>query len=183
MRDNVLFEINVYRCTKAKHKEQTLRVKNRYDKAKHKEQTLRVKNRYDKAEVNVEGILYETGEIYTYHYNELIGVLVLQPFCSQIRGYLYLEKAKRRRYGIRKKKFVPPMSKYMELSIFENWTSEQIYEELCEELQFICKDLKKEYNGAYVDLEAFVNIGQYIDWRRMLIDKNVITGKSKIDII
>ena len=81
MRENVLFEINVYRCTKAKHKEQT----------------LRVKNRYDKAGVNVEGILYETGEIYTYHYNELIGVLVLQPFCSQIRGYLYLEKAKRRR--------------------------------------------------------------------------------------
>ena len=162
MRENVLFEINVYRCTKEKHKEQTLKVKNRYDNT--------VKN--------IDSILYRTGEIYTYHYNELIGVIVLQPFCSQIRGYLYLEKAERRRYGIRKKKFIPPMGKYMELTIFRDWSSAQIYDELYEELLSICEDIKKEYNGAYVDLEAFTNIGQCVDWRKLLIDKDVITDKK-----
>lgn len=167
MRDDVLFEINVYRCSLEKHKQQTLRVKNRYDN------TIK----------NIDSILYSSGEIYTYHYNELIGVIVLQPFCSQIRGYLYLENAKRRRYGIRKKNFIPPMTKFIEFAISKSWSSEQIYNELYEELLYVSKDIKKEYNGAYVDLEAFVNIGQYIDWRRMLIDKNVITDKSKIDII
>ena len=161
MREDVLFEINVYRCSIEKHKLQTLRVISRYDDTVKK----------------LDSILYSSGEIYTYYYNEVIGVIVLQPFCSQIRGYLYLEKAERRRYGIRKKNFIPPMGKCIELSIYENWSSEQIYKELYEELLVASKVIKREYNGACVDLEAFVNIGQYVDWKRLLINKGVITDK------
>ena len=164
MRENALFEINVYRCTLEKHKLQTLRVKNRYDST--------VKN--------LDSILYSSGEIYTYHYNELIGVMVLQPFCSQIRGYLYLENAKRRRYGIRKKNFIPPMGKCLELSICQSWSSEQIYKELYEDLLLVCKDIRREHNGACVDLEAFVNIGQYVDWRRLLTQKGVIADNKML---
>lgn len=160
MRENVLFEINVYRCSQEKHEVQTLKVRNKYDN------TIK----------NIDSILHSSGEIYAYHYNELIGVIVLQPFCSQIRGYLYLEKSQRRRYGIRKKNFVPPMVKCMELSIYIDWSSEQIYKELYEMLLVVGKDLRKEHNGACLDLEAFVNVGQYVDWRRLLISKGVIVG-------
>lgn len=158
MREDALFEINVYRCSQEKH---TL-------------QTLRVKNRYDTTVKDLDNILYGSGEIYAYHYNELIGVIVLQPFCSQIRGYLYLEKSQRRKYGIRKKNFIPPMGKCIELSVYNNWSSEQIYKELYEELLAFSKDVKREHNGACVDLEAFTNIGQYVDWRELLISKSVI---------
>ena len=164
MREDALFEINVYRCSQEKHKLQTLRVKNRYDSS--------IKD--------LDNILYSTGEIYSYHYNEIIGVIVLQPFCSQVRGYLYLEKAQRRRYGIRKKNFVPPMGKCMELSIYKNWSSEQIYKELYEELLVVSKDIKREYNGACVDLEAFVNIGQYVNWKKLLTNKEVILHQENL---
>jgi hypothetical protein len=119
-------------------------------------------------------------KITQWRYNEIIGWICIYSMGNQYRGESYIINCKKIRRGIVKKVF-QYNGKEFELSI-DNESSEQIFELLLNCLEKLYKNKRR-----YVDLAAFKIIGKFVDWRKLLIEKNIfirekLDGKNSIKI-
>lgn len=100
----------------------------------------------------------------TWEYNEIIGYIKLYFVGNQIRGE-YFQIDKKRIRKTRTKHFKWETDKLVpEISFYKNQTNEEIFMNICKYLN----DCKKELKNRYLDLDNFLKIGKYIDWKSLL---------------
>ncbi|OGR26867.1 MAG: hypothetical protein A2139_03210 [Desulfobacca sp. RBG_16_60_12] len=102
-----------------------------------------------------------------WNYNEIIGYIRLHFLGNQIRGEYWGVKAKRQ-VRTRKKIF-----KYMtwkiapEINIPNKADNEEIFKLILDYLTRCSKELR----GRHIDTTILKSIGQYVDWKSLLVDR------------
>jgi len=100
-----------------------------------------------------------------WRYTQAIGWIRLYILGTQIRGEIWIVTAKKISLFMNKKKF-EHYGKAFEISIYKNKSSIEIYNEINSILIVISKE--EPFKGHYIDLEAFRNIGPFINWHELL---------------
>ena len=101
-----------------------------------------------------------------WRYTQAIGWIRLFVLGRQIRGEIWVVNAKRIDRKMNKRKF-QHYGKAFELSFFPGEdSSTDIYNQVCNALDRITKE--RPFKGRYIDLEAFHNIGPFINWRGLV---------------
>jgi hypothetical protein len=106
---------------------------------------------------------------YGWHYNDAIGWIRLKGNWDVIKADYYFAGAKRIVRRAKRRTF-EWRGKILELWLPPEASSANIYENLLHELQQLRR--KAPFKGRYVDLEAFQNIGPFIDWRRAVAESS-----------
>jgi hypothetical protein len=103
---------------------------------------------------------------YSWHYNEVIGWIRLNGHWDVIKADYHFATQKRIVRSAKQRSFAW-RGKTLELWLHDS-TSEEIYRQLLDEF----RDLEKEppFKGRYIDLEAFTNVGPFIDWKNAVIE-------------
>ncbi len=110
--------------------------------------------------------MYFTKKYGGWRYTQAIGWIRLYVLGQQIRGEIWAVDAKRIDREMNKKKF-QHLGKAFELSFFPGEDSPaEIYSQVCHALERATKE--KPFKGRYIDLEAFQNIGPFINWRGLV---------------
>lgn len=153
-KDIQIIEIPVYRITRIAFRKETDRLVNSavgdIDVSEDIRQSIR--NNYN----------------YPYLYNEVVGWIRVFVDSIQIRGEYYFIRTKKVRRGFKKDyKFG---GKAFEMATFKSQDSNEIYVSVLKKLKTLA--LERPFTRRAIDLESFQNIGQYLDWRR-LIDDNL----------
>lgn len=155
MNQPYFFEIPIYRCDPQTHENEMEKNRKKYvnedskDIAPHSFQNMQ--NFFS------EDIRYD------WRYNEIIGWLCLYILGTQVRGDYYFVSAKKINKGILKKKF-KIMYKAFELSLDKTLTSQEIFNEILSEIEYINLNVNP-FKKRYFDIETFKVIGQFIDWK------------------
>lgn len=154
------FEIPIYRCDLGTHTKEM--------KAKEKEFTI--EEYKDSAPISYQNMIdhFHRDIWYPWKYNEVIGWICLYIMGTQIRGDYYFTSAKRIGKGIRKKRF-NYYGKAFEHSLTRNLSSNEIYQEIINELEHLNKN-NKSFKNRHIDLKSFKIIGEFVDWK-LLVDK------------
>lgn len=110
---------------------------------------------------------YEKSSIYhdMWRYNEIIGYIRLHSLGTQIRGEFFQHKSKRI-VKTRKKSFIYITHKLVSETNIMNQTNDEIYNSILKYLERCEKELEKRY----IDIESFKNIGQYVNWNKLIDD-------------
>lgn len=156
MNDTIFFEIPIYRCTIEKHSEETQR---NYQKF--------AKKCYQKSEEDMRDFFY-TNLWHPWKYNDVIGFLNLHILGSQLRAELWKVDKKKYNGGITLKPF-KNNGKSLELNIPKDLNSKQIFDFILKKLE---KLNKKEFKKRHLDLEAFIRVGEFIDWKDLIKELN-----------
>ncbi|MNW47834.1 hypothetical protein D3C74_251780 [compost metagenome] len=153
-KDIQIIEIPVYRITRSAFRKETDRLVNSavgdIDVSEDIRQSIR--NNYN----------------YPYLYNEVVGWIRVFVDSIQIRGEYYFIRTKKVRRGF--KKDYRFGGKAFEMATFKSQDSNEIYVSVLKKLKTLA--LERPFTRRVIDLESFQNIGQYLDWRR-LIDDNL----------
>ena len=110
-------------------------------------------------------IFRNTGKniIFSWRYNEVVAWVRLFVYGTQLCGEYRWVKAK---HIVRKgKREFQYQGKAFELHIESDFSSQQIFNKLCRALQNLSKE--RPFKGRYIDLELLLNIGPFINWRRL----------------
>jgi hypothetical protein len=169
--ENYFFELPIYRCSEEKYLEEMEQLRRRINS-----EVPDVKG-YEKETEETKIYLFHR-QSYNYNYNEVIGWLKLYVFGNQIRGEYHFEcdpndkrrTKKRIDKGIRKKQF-EYFGKAFESSFYKHESSEQIFETIIEEIEYLMKN-ETPFKGKVIDITKFEQIGKFVDWRRLLIELN-----------
>ncbi len=152
MKDSIFFEIPIYRCSREKYsKEVEIDYQKFADKC------------YKLEEKDMKDFYYKT--IWNpWKYNDIIGYLNLYILGNQFRADLWKVEKERYYKGITKKQF-KYFDKSLQVSIPRDLSSEEI-------LEFIKTKLvdlnKKEFKNRYFDLEAFIAIADFVNWKELV---------------
>lgn len=103
-------------------------------------------------------------------YTQVIGWIRLFVLGRQMRGEYWFANAKRIYRDMIKRKYEYG-GKAFELSFFPGEdSSTEIYHQTCKAIDRL--KTEKPFKGRYIDTEAFMNIGAFINWRNLLgLDK------------
>lgn len=104
-------------------------------------------------------------------YNEIIGYIKLYILGTQVRGKYYQHKSTRIR-KTRTKSFIFKTHKLTPEINIHNKTNSEIYILILDYLENCKLELKKRF----IDIDNFRNIGQYVDWNKLIeedINKNL----------
>lgn len=112
---------------------------------------------------------YEQSSIFRdmWRYNEIIGYIRLHILSSQIRGEYFQHKSTRIR-KTRTKSFTYKTHKLASEMNIMNQNNDEIYNSILNYLLRCEKELKKRC----IDIESFKNIGQYVDWNKLIKDND-----------
>ncbi len=99
-------------------------------------------------------------------FNQAVGWVRLYKLGSQIRGELWYMNAKRAGRQLTKKHF-SSQGKAFELHVYPEDTSEVIYKAVLADLQSFAKAFRRK---VVLDLEAFEQLGPYVNWRVLMND-------------
>ncbi len=110
---------------------------------------------------------YEDSSIFRdmWRYNEIIGYIRLHILGTQIRGEYFQHKSKRI-VKTRRKSFIYKTHKLVSETNIMNQTNDGIYNSILKYLKRCEQELKKRY----IDIDSFKNIGQYVNWNKLLQD-------------
>ncbi|MEK4006399.1 hypothetical protein [Paenibacillus sp. FSL H3-0333] len=149
-----IFEIPVYRISRSAFKKET--------------DTIIDKVIWDK-EIG-DGCKRELYKIYKYPYlyNEVTGWIRVFIDSIQIRGEYYFIQSRNVRRGF--KKDYRYVGKAFEMGVFKDEDSPEIYSNVLKRLKSLASE--PPFTRRVIDLESFENLGQYINWRK-LIDDNL----------
>ncbi|GAB5493097.1 MAG: hypothetical protein Phog2KO_33120 [Phototrophicaceae bacterium] len=100
-----------------------------------------------------------------WEYSQIIGVIKLYILGTSIRGETWFVDAKRVTRTMKKKSFYH-YGKTFELSVFNQIPSNEIYDAICLELKEASNE--EPFRNRYIDLEAFNNIGKFVNWHEIL---------------
>lgn len=170
---NYFYDIPVYRLSSEKYYEELKAYKNKHlhdgrneDDKKLKEQFY---EKYPEKKANFEEHIFKNfgGQ---WEYNEIIGYIKLYSVGNQIRGE-YFQIDKKRITKTRKKVFEWKCDKLVpEISFYRSETNEEIFNNICKYLN----DCEKELNNRYIDLDNFLKIGKYLDWKKLLNFQDIV---------
>lgn len=102
---------------------------------------------------------------YPWRYNQIIGWLRLYILGTQVRAEYFFIDAKRITRRIKDKKFLW-CGKAFELNFDLPNSSSTIYSGICKALKGLSK--KHPFKKGYIDLEAFYQIGPFVNWRTLI---------------
>lgn len=167
--EKYFFEIPIYRCAPEKHSAEMDDLHEKTTRSFDNQEAILPD--YDYSHLIQARFLRQH---YLYEYNETIGWIRLYIFGTQIRGRYYFESdpknpefyKKRIAKGIRKKRFID-CDKAFELSINRELKSDEIFRELVQELERLNKN-ESPFTKRYFDLQQLKNIGQFIEWRKLV---------------
>lgn len=156
------FEIPIYRCDIDTHTSEMEAMKKKYVNPDWEET----------APESYQNMIYyfERDKWYPWRYNEVIGWICLYIFGNQVRGDLWFEDSKRIGKGVRKKKFIY-YGKAFEVSIYKDWTSEQIFNKIIDQLEAL-KRSDTTFKKRHIDVKAFKIIGEFVDWKALVDELN-----------
>ncbi len=100
-----------------------------------------------------------------WRYSQVIGVIRLYILGTSIRGETWFVEAKKITRTMKKKSFYH-YGKSFEISISNQMPSNEIYNSICLEIKHISSE--EPFRNRFIDLEAFNNIGKFVDWREIL---------------
>ena len=101
-----------------------------------------------------------------WRYTQAIGWIRLFVLGRQMRGEYWFVNSKRINREINKRKF-EYCGKAFELAFFPGEdTSTEIFQQTLNAINRL--KAEKPFKGRYIDLEAFENIGKYVNWRKIL---------------
>jgi hypothetical protein len=99
-------------------------------------------------------------------FNQAVGWVRLYKLGSQLRGELWYMNAKRAGRQLTKKQF-SSHGKAFELHVYPEDTSETIYKAVLGDLHSFVKSFRRK---VVLDLEAFEQLGPYVNWRALMDD-------------
>ncbi len=152
------FEVPIYRCSPDQHKEETSRRKTKYLAAFEHEIITNPEN-HDFAEKS-----FDRNVAYNWEYNEVIGYVRLYSLGTQIRGELWLMRAKRIVRGT--KKNIHWIGKSFELDFTQGQSGFDIGMAVLNKLRTLTRE--KPLVGRYVDTQALSNSMKAINWRSLV---------------
>ena len=94
-------------------------------------------------------------------YNDIVGYITLIAGLNQIKGEYWFVDAKRLRRDLKRKVFTY-RDKVIEVWIDPQDSSKATFEMIRESILEVAK--RKRFKDRHIDLEAFDNIGPYVDW-------------------
>lgn len=156
--DYHFFEIAIYRCRVETHTHEQERAKQKYMEFFEASRES-APSSYERA-----SSWFDSEHWYPWQYNEVIGWLRLYTLGSQIRGELWMAKAKRHVAGGRRRFFY--MGKAFELHTFPSQTDGEIQAEVMQELEQFSKEPSRR--SRYLDLECFEVAAPAINWRKLV---------------
>lgn len=101
-----------------------------------------------------------------WRFNQAIGWVRLYKWGSQLRGELWQMNAKRAGRQLTKKQF-SSHGKAFELHVYPEDTSESVYRAVHGQLKAFAKSFPRK---IVLDLEAFEQLGPYVNWRALMDD-------------
>jgi hypothetical protein len=151
------FEIPVYRCNRQEYTED---LEERKAKLFHGLPSSMIESTANREILN-----FHYSNIWKpYDYNEIIGYIGLYVLGSQIRGHYYFIKGQVRKNRVNKR--FEQRGKAFEHTIHRDRSNEQIFEEIIQKLKKI--NNVKPFAGRHIDLQAFLIVGVFLDWRALL---------------
>lgn len=173
--EKYFFEIPVYRCSPQKFERETatLILNTRLKFKTHK-------GIFTNEEIELKIAQSIERQYYCYEFNEVIGWIRLYVLGSQLRGRYYYESSpsnpvehkKKITRGIRKKRFTCSEGDILQLSIFKDSPSKDIFLALIDELGRL-NDRDPDFKSRYIDLTQLRNVGTLIDWSGVMKQLNV----------
>ena len=163
---NYFYDIAVYRLEEEKYYRELKEYKNAHLFGSNENEIKLKKEFYEKypeQKNNFEEYLFKKfgGQ---WEFNEVVAYIKLYTVGNQIRGE-YFQIDKKRIYKTRDKTFEWKSDKLVpELSFYKNQTNEEIFMNICKYLN----NCEKELKNRYLDLDNFLKVGKYIDWKSLL---------------
>jgi len=114
---------------------------------------------------NVAKQYFETEKWSPWYFNQVIGWLRLFVFGKSIKAEYYFIDAKRISKLVKHKRYLYK-EKAFELNPGNSDSSTDIYKKIRDTV--IRLNSEKPFEGRYIDLEKFDNIGTYVNWRTIL---------------
>jgi len=160
MSEKYFFDIPIYRCPIEKHTGEM-------EKEKQRLLDLGVQNGNEIPESYASDVkrYFHNWVWYPWRYNEIIGWIRLYVLKQQIRGEYWFIRAKLIRKNSRRKG-IYHSGKAFECDFHPDQPAAKIYEEICCELERLSNE--EPFKGRYLDLEAFHNIGPFVNWRQLM---------------
>jgi hypothetical protein len=101
-----------------------------------------------------------------WQFTQVVGWIRLFPLRWQLRGEYWFVNAERIDIHMNRKKF-EYFGKAFELTCFTGQESSiDIFREIKEGIEKL-KD-EKPFKGRFIDMEPFINIGTFVDWRKLI---------------
>jgi hypothetical protein len=156
--EKLVFEVPIYRCTKDQSSDEMAKARAiclgplKKLQGEAPVSFAAAENRFDET------------ESYSWLYNEAIGWIQLSVHGTEIKGELYIVKAKGVRRRMRKR--FQWAGDLFQVDVFPNDSSTKIYNTICTELDMYRSELGTK--KRYLDTEAFHNTGPFVDWRRLV---------------
>lgn len=162
MKENWFFEIPIYRYTPEKFSQECEKKMQRHKEWLYETSAIPQANAPKVYRLAEERIRAEHGH---WQYNQIVGWLRLLAMRSQLQGEYYFVDAKRITKNVGSKQMVW-QGKAFEVHIDPEQSSADIFDELCEALNHLQKE--KPFKGHFLNMELFLNIGPYVDWRALI---------------
>lgn len=100
----------------------------------------------------------------SYRYSEMVGMIRLYGLGNQFRGEYFFLSNKRIRYNLKNKKWAY-FGKLFEFTVYEDEKNKDIFNRILKKL----KDSEVKFKGRFIDTQSFLNIGECINYKKLLI--------------
>ncbi len=157
-RERHLFDVPICRCNLDQHTEEMAQEKSKYIQSlkEHRETPPESSTNAEK--------WFDDNRWYPWRFNEIVGWIHLYLRGSQVRGELYFLRSESAGGDVNKRFYW--VGRIFELHCHADDSSATIYNAICAEL--IRFQNEPQCKERYLDLEAFREMGPFINWRKLV---------------